>query len=113
MAFTWKEGSGLKYYEDGNLSTQAKRHKSISQSRNYTPVITLGRPSEVLRMQEFGHFDISHLALWTKDLSTNDIAGVYGRSVVSGDNTGICCYFKTGMVTILNFGIKCYQERMR
>lgn len=97
MAFTWKEGTGLKYYEDGNLSTQTNRYKYISRSRNYTPVITLGRPSNVFRVREFGHFDISHLALWTHDLSPNDMAGVYEHSVIYEKNSCVCCYFKTGM----------------
>ena len=99
MAFTWRDGVGLKYYEDGNLSTYTNRAKNLfSRPRNYTPVITLARPDNMMRLREFGHFDISHLAIWMTDLSSSDLAGVFRNSVEYDGSTGLCCYFKTSKV---------------
>ncbi|KAM7438912.1 hypothetical protein ABFA07_011617 [Porites harrisoni] len=96
MAFTWHNQNGLKYYEDGNLSTFTDRPVLLSPLRlqNYTPVITLARPSTLRRFKEFGKFEISQLAIWLKDLSADDIAGVYSNGVILFQDTILCCYFK-------------------
>ncbi|CAH3019822.1 unnamed protein product [Porites evermanni] len=96
MAFTWHNQNGLKYYEDGNLSTFTDRPVLLSPLRlqNYTPVITLARPSTLRRFKEFGKFEISQLAIWLKDLSADDIAGVYSSGVIFFQDTILCCYFK-------------------
>ena len=98
MAFTWHNQNGLKYYEDGNLSTFTDRPVLLSPLRlqNYTPVITLARPSTLRRFKEFGKFEISQLAIWLKDLSADDIAGVYSNGVILFQDTILCCYFKGG-----------------
>ncbi|KAK2560536.1 Adhesion G-protein coupled receptor D1 [Acropora cervicornis] len=81
MTFTWNNRDGLRYYEDGNLSTFTNRPVSVSPLRrqNYTPVITLARPSNMRRLGEYGKFEISKFAIWLKELSTEEIAGVYRK----------------------------------
>ena len=98
MTFTWNNQDGLRYYEDGNLSTFTNRPEFVSPLRrqNYTPVITLARPSNVLRLGEYGKFEISKFAIWLKVLSAEDIAGVYRNSVVYNQENVLCCYFQSG-----------------
>lgn len=101
MAFTWHNQNGLRYYEDGNLSTFTDKPEFVSPLRrqNYTPVITLARPSELRRMdRDYGKFDISQLAIWVKQLSAEDVAGVYEQGVIYGADKILCCHFKKGIV---------------
>lgn len=99
MTFTWNNRDGLRYYEDGNLSTFTNKSEFVSPLRqqNYTPVITLARPSNMLRLGEYGKFEISKFAIWLKELSAADIAGVYRNSVVYNQNNVLCCHFHLGM----------------
>ena len=98
MTFTWNNRDGLRYYEDGNLSTFTNRPESVSPLRrqNYTPVITLARPSNMRRLGEYGKFEISKFAIWLKELSTEEIAGVYRKSVEYNQENVLCCYFQSG-----------------
>ncbi|XP_067019001.1 uncharacterized protein [Acropora muricata] len=97
MTFTWNNRDGLRYYEDGNLSTFTNRPESVSPLRrqNYTPVITLARPSNMRRLGEYGKFEISKFAIWLKELSTEEIAGVYRKSVEYNQENVLCCYFQS------------------
>ncbi|XP_074628220.1 uncharacterized protein LOC141886102 isoform X3 [Acropora palmata] len=97
MTFTWNNRDGLRYYEDGNLSTFTKRPVSVSPLRrqNYTPVITLARPSNMRRLGEYGKFEISKFAIWLKELSTEEVAGVYRKSVEYNQENVLCCYFQS------------------
>lgn len=101
MAFTWRDRSGLRYYEDGNLSMFTDKPELVSPLRqqNYTPVITLARPSNLLRFKEFGKFEISQIAIWLKELSADDIAGVYRDGVTYDQKFVLCCHFKSGIGT--------------
>lgn len=98
MAFTWRERNGLAYYEDGNLSSFTDKPEIVSALRqqNYTPVITLARPSSSLSLKKFGKFEISQFAIWQKELSAADIAGVYQDGVTYDAKLSMCCYFKSG-----------------
>ncbi|XP_068688990.1 uncharacterized protein [Montipora foliosa] len=97
MAFTWNIRNGLRYYEDGNLSTFTNKPVSVSPLRqqNYTPIITLARPSNILRLKEYGKFEISQFAIWLKELSALDIAGVHRSSVVYDQSNVLCCHHKS------------------
>ncbi|XP_022796048.1 uncharacterized protein LOC111334546 isoform X2 [Stylophora pistillata] len=97
MAFTWRERNGLSYYEDGNLSSFTDKPEIVSALRqqNYTPVITLARPSSSLDLKKFGKFEISQFAIWQKELSAADIAGVYGDGLSYNSNFAMCCHFKS------------------
>nr|XP_058962628.1 uncharacterized protein LOC131789508 isoform X2 [Pocillopora verrucosa] len=97
MAFTWRERNGLAYYEDGNLSSFTDKPEIVSALRqqNYTPVITLARPSSSLSLKKFGKFEISQFAIWQKELSAADIAGVYQDGVTYDAKLSMCCYFKS------------------
>ncbi|XP_068728113.1 uncharacterized protein [Montipora capricornis] len=97
MAFTWNIRNGLRYYEDGNLSTFTNKPEFVSPLRqqNYTPIITLARPSNILRLKEYGKFEISQFAIWLKELSAEDIAGVHRSSVVYDQNNVLCCHHKS------------------
>lgn len=101
MAFTWRAQNGLTYYEDGNLSTFTDKPVSLNALRqqNYTPVITLARPSNLMSFKEFGKFEISQFAIWLKELSAEDIAGIYqdGHAFLH-QNFVLCCHFKSGRV---------------
>ena len=101
MAFTWREENGLKYYEDGNLSTFTDKPEFVSPLRqqNYTPVITLARPSNLMRFKEFGKFEISQFAIWLNELSAEDIAGVYQDGVNYDQSFALCCHFKSGITS--------------
>lgn len=103
MAFTWRAQSGLSYYEDGNLSTFTDKPVLVSALRqqNYTPVITLARPSNLMRFKEFGKFEISQFAIWLKELSAADIAGVYQEGLRYDQNFALCCHFKSGRVRFI------------
>ena len=103
MAFTWNIRNGLRYYEDGNLSTFTIKPEFVSPLRqqNYTPIITLARPSNILRLKEYGKFEISQFAIWLKELSAEDIAGVHRSSVVYDQNNVLCCHHKSGMCTMV------------
>ena len=100
MAFTWHNQNGLRYYEDGNLSTFTDKPEFVSPLReqNYTPVITLARPNRLLKYKEFGKFEISQFAIWLKELSAEDIAGVYKEGVGFDTRKVFCCYRKSGNV---------------
>ena len=102
MAFTWHHQNGLRYYEDGNLSTFTDQPVLLSPLRqqNYTPVITLARPSTLKRFTEFGKFEMSQFAIWLKELSAEDIAGVYKNGVIYQQDFVLCCYFKGGTVEL-------------
>lgn len=98
MVFSWKESIGIEYYEDGNLSTQSgpKPFFLTARPKRYTPVITMGRPSSLHEVNNFGYYEMSQLAIWMKWLSSSDVAGVYSNSVVYNQETAVCCYFKSG-----------------
>ena len=100
MAFTWRDQTGLKYYEDGHLSTYTRKPVFLSPLRqqNYTPVITLARPNNLMAVFKFGKFEISQLAVWLKELSSEEIAGVYKSGVKYNDIVLPCCYFKSGKI---------------
>lgn len=112
MAFTWRARNGLSYYEDGNLSTFTDKPVSLNvlRQQNYTPVITLARPSNLMSFKEFGKFEISQFAIWLKELSADDIAGVYqdGHAFLH-QNFVLCCHFKSGSVNFLHFVVN-YAE---
>ena len=113
MAFTWRAQNGLSYYEDGNLSTFTDKPVSLNvlRQQNYTPVITLARPINLLSFREFGKFEISLFAIWLKELSAEDVAGVYqdGHSFLH-QNFVLCCHFKSGNVKFLHFIVDCIEE---
>ena len=116
MAFTWRAQNGLTYYEDGNLSTFTDKPVSLNALRqqNYTPVITLARPSNLMSFKEFGKFEISQFAIWLKELSAEDIAGIYqdGHAFLH-QNFVLCCHFKSGRVNLFfHFVVNCmYRTR--
>ncbi|XP_078345693.1 uncharacterized protein LOC144631168 isoform X3 [Oculina patagonica] len=104
MAFTWREQNGLSYYEDGNLSTFTDKPVFLSALReqNYTPVITLARPSNLMSFKEFGKFEISQFAIWLKELSAEDIAGVYQDGLYFHQDSVLCCHFKSVKSCVTN-----------
>ena len=60
-----------------------------------------------MSFREFGKFEISQFAIWLKELSAEDVAGIYedGHSFLH-QNFVLCCHFKSGSVKFLGSLLK-------
>ena len=97
FTFTWSPDGSLKLYFNGQLELEQDSSKSEEleradeNSKKKEMKMYLARYDAQKLTEEYGKFDIGHLAIWSKTLLPDEVQKVYDASVVLSNSAELCC----------------------
>eukprot|EP00111_Clytia_hemisphaerica_P024081 TCONS_00070999-protein len=98
--FTWQSNEGARLYIDGDLKLTRRLSEpapnnnvelSNSLGERDAHKVTFGQIGSLREMDDRGEFEISHIAIWKKVLTDEDIIKVYKNTVATDDDVTFCC----------------------